>query len=193
MRRSLLSLEAGLRAGAAVAANSSTAADAAARFSAATGRRLTQQAQAFSTDIPVRLFQDPYLQAAVAAAANAETAAAQQTADEGPEPDRADALSVDPVATALAAEQQAAALNPLQLDPALLAAARYSTMALATEIAEGAYDPAWLEQFTSGGSSGGGGGGEGGEKAPALAVPGSLDYYLYGDNPAVDSGANYSE
>jgi hypothetical protein len=67
MRRSLLSLEAGLRAGAAVAANSSTAADAAARFSAATGRRLTQQAQAFSTDIPVRLFQDPYLQAAVAA------------------------------------------------------------------------------------------------------------------------------
>ena len=167
------------------------------------GRRLLQQQRRLNQDgpeaaaaptIPLLLFSDPYLQAAAAAAAVAETAAAEAAYAAGPEPDKADALGTDP-AQAEAEEQEA--LNPLQLEPMLLAAARYGSMALATEIAAGEYDPALLlEQFGAPGnsstsSSGGDGDGSDG-KAPALAVPGSLDYYLYGDNKLVDSGQDYS-
>lgn len=188
-RRSLLSLKAGLAAGAATPANLTAA---------QSGRRLASDGDddSSASGAPLRLFQDPYLQAAVAAAAAAEAKAAAAAAEAGPEPDKADALSADPVAAALAAEQEAAELNPLQLDAMLLAAARYGSMALAAEIADGEYDPAWLEEFASNVEGGGGGdegGDEGGERAPAQAVPGSLDYYLYGDSRAVDSGADYSE
>ncbi|EFN53338.1 hypothetical protein CHLNCDRAFT_137066 [Chlorella variabilis] len=187
-RRSLLSLKAGLAAGAATPANLTAA---------QSGRRLASDGDddSSASGAPLRLFQDPYLQAAVAAAAAAEAKAAAAAAEAGPEPDKADALSADPVAAALAAEQEAAELNPLQLDAMLLAAARYGSMALAAEIADGEYDPAWLEEFASNVEGGGGGdegGDEGGERAPAQAVPGSLDYYLYGDSRAVDSGADYN-
>jgi hypothetical protein len=143
--------------------------------------------------IPLLLFSDPYLQAAAAAAAVAETAAAEAAYAAGPEPEKADALGTDPVE---AEAEEEAALNPLQLEPMLLAAARYGSMALASEIAAGEYDPAWLELAVAPGnsSSGSGSGDESdtGGKAPALAVPGSLDYYLYGDNKLVDSGKDYS-
>ena len=161
-------------------------------------RRLNQNVSdtVAAPTIPLLLFSDPYLQAAAAAAAVAETAAAEAAYAAGPEPEKADALGAD---SAEAEAQEAAALNPLQLEPMLLAAARYRSMALASEIAAGEYDPALLEQFVAPGNSSGSGSGSGsgddsgdGGKAPALAVPGSLDYYLYGDNKLVDSGQDYS-
>jgi hypothetical protein len=167
-RRSLLSSEAGL-----------AAAHAVERHEAATGRHLAHT-EASAHSLPYRMFEDPQLQAAAAAAAAAEEAAMKAALASGPEPDRAEAYATDPEAAALAAEKQSAALNPLGMDPMLLATARYASDALAAEIVDGEFDPDTLE------------GGEGG-KAPALAVPGSLDYYLYGDNRAVDSGANNSK
>ena len=158
----------------------------------ATGRRL----RGAGAPPPLRLFRDAYLQAAVAAAAAAEMAAAEAAAAAGLEPDKADALAAaDPVAAQLAAEREAEALNPLQLDAMLLAAARYGSLAMAAEIAAGDFDPAWLDEFAGDEGTGAGAGNASSNdgRAPALAVEGSLDFYLYGDNCAVDSGTDYSE
>lgn len=84
-----------------------------------------------------QLYEDPYLQAAVEAAAEAETAYAEAAYARGPEPDEADALSADPAAAAALEEAEASALNPLGLEPIWLASARYGAWAMASEIAAG--------------------------------------------------------
>ena len=148
-------------------------------------RKLAQQGDGYSATedapppftIPL-IYSDPYLQAAVEAAAEAETIAAAAAYAAGPEPTEADALSADPAAAAAAEEAAAAALNPLGLEQPMLAAARYSAWAMASEIAAGDFPQELLDEMmagrnvTSGGDEGG--------RAPALAVLGSLDYYLYG-------------
>ncbi|KAL4458888.1 hypothetical protein ABPG75_013753 [Micractinium tetrahymenae] len=149
--------------------------------------------------LPLRLFEDPYVEAAVAAAAAAENAAAAAAAAAGPEgPDPGTVLgqSADPAVQAAAEEAQDAALNPLNLEPMVRAAARHAFDAIASEIADGDFPADLLAELTgrTNASSlpGNSSGWEDPEKVPALAVSGSLDYYLYGDNPNVDSGENYN-
>ena len=144
---------------------------------------------ASNTDVlGLLLFDNPELQAAAAAAAWAETEAAAAAALQASE---AGAQSVAPPTSAAAAAAAAAAtdnaLNPLGLSPMLLAAARYGSMGLASEAGDDEqYGNATMGALTGGNSSAG-------QQVSALAVPGSLDYYLYGDNPLVYSGQNYSE
>ena len=148
----------------------------------------TASTNASTTDgLGLLLFDNPELQAAATAAAWAETAAAAAAALQASE---ATAESVAPPTSAAAAAAAEAAsenaLNPLGLSPMLLAAARYGSMGLASEAAAEQFDNATLSALTGGNSSAG-------QQVSALAVPGSLDYYLYGDNPLVYSGQNYSE
>lgn len=151
--------------------------------------------------LPLRLFDDPYLAAAVASAAAAENAAAAAAAaagPEGPNPGTVFGQSADPAVQAAAEEAADAALNPLNLEPMVRAAARHAFDAVASEISEGDVPPALLAELA--GRAGAAAAApanstapEDPERVPALAVAGSLDYYLYGDNAQVDSGENYSE
>lgn len=83
------------------------------------------------------IYEDPYLQAAVEAAAEAETEYAEAAYARGPEPDEADAQSTDPAKAEALEADEAALLNPLGLEPIWLASARYGTAAMASEIADG--------------------------------------------------------
>lgn len=83
------------------------------------------------------IYEDPYLQAAVEAAAEAETEYAEAAYARGPEPDEADAQSTDPAKAEAMEAAEAALLNPLGLEPIWLASARYGTAAMASEIADG--------------------------------------------------------
>lgn len=149
---------------------------------------------------PLRLFEDPYLEAAVAAAAAAESAAAAAAVaagPEGPDPGSVFGQSADPAVQAAAEEAADAALNPLNLEPMVRAAARHAFDAVASEIAEGDFPPGLLAELAGRAGAAAAASNstppEDRERVPALAVAGSLDYYLYGDNAQVDSGQNYSE
>ncbi len=83
------------------------------------------------------IYEDPYLQAAVEAAAEAETEYAEAAYARGPEPDEAGAQSTDPAKAEALEAAEAALLNPLGLEPIWLASARYGTAAMASEIADG--------------------------------------------------------
>lgn len=83
------------------------------------------------------IYEDPYLQAAVEAAAEAETEYAEAAYARGPEPDEAGAQSTDPAKVEALEAAEAALLNPLGLEPIWLASARYGTAAMASEIADG--------------------------------------------------------
>jgi len=142
--------------------------------------------------MPLLLFQDPYLQAAVAAAAAAETAAAEAAYAAPAEPEKVDASSFTEEALA----EEAAALNPLHLEPMVLAAARHATDAILSELQDGDLSADLLAALTAGGTNGSTNGSTsdpGLGRTDAAAVPGSLDFYLYGDNAKVDSGKDYGE
>lgn len=94
----------------------------------------TRSTSAFA--IPL-IYENPYLQAAVEAAAEAETEYAEAAYGRGPEPDEADAQSTDPAKVEALEAAEAALLNPLGLEPIWLASARYGTAAMASEIADG--------------------------------------------------------
>ncbi|PSC77016.1 band 7 isoform A [Micractinium conductrix] len=167
-------------------------------------------APAVSPLVPL-MFSDPYIQAAVAAAAAAEAAevaAAAAAPAEGDAADQVAAFSSDPAVLAAAAEAEAEQLNPLRLDAMVLAAARHGQWAVLSEIGEGDFPADLLANLTGNGTADPGAGktdaqaSRGGRRARGRrargavkclweAVPGSLDYYLYGDMPSVDSGEDY--
>jgi len=78
------------------------------------------------------IYEDPYLQAAVEAAAESETEYAEAAYARGPEPDEAGAQSTDPAKAEALEAAEAALLNPLGPEPIWLASARYGTVAMAS-------------------------------------------------------------